>query len=285
MDNFQPRAKIQPNLLVIGAQKAGSTWLHKILDAHPDIFMSKTKELMFFDKKKQTPSSTSDYLENFSESHGHSYRGEATPGYFWTAEARGNAAENAYALLGSNVRLVLSLRDPVDRAVSAFFHHFRQGRINCQATLREQADLGGIVDIGHYQKHYLAWTNIFPKDNFYVTFFDGIRVDGQGIASNLYEWLGLSDFRDSTPEKRPNAGLTKTIKNGKLTLAAAESSPLNKRFFAGQLKADPSQGAPSVTQQDIDWLGDVFEQDIHFVKEHFDSADLDWGPKDLSFYV
>ena len=41
---------VKPNLLVIGVQKGGTTWLHRCLASHPSVYMSKTKELHFFQK-------------------------------------------------------------------------------------------------------------------------------------------------------------------------------------------------------------------------------------------
>src|SRR5215207_874121 len=51
-----------PNFLVIGAQKAGTTWLHRNLQTHPRIWMPKEKELHYFDEKIRTDTSIKDKL-------------------------------------------------------------------------------------------------------------------------------------------------------------------------------------------------------------------------------
>ena len=48
---------IFPDFLIIGTQKAGTTWLHRNLQSHPGIWMPKEKELHYFDEKMKTPSS------------------------------------------------------------------------------------------------------------------------------------------------------------------------------------------------------------------------------------
>jgi hypothetical protein len=50
---FRPltRKKKFPDFLIIGAQKAGTTWLHRNLQAHPQVWMPKEKELHYFDEK------------------------------------------------------------------------------------------------------------------------------------------------------------------------------------------------------------------------------------------
>lgn len=40
---------VLPNLLVTGVQKGGTTWLHTTLGSHDDVFMSRVKELRYFD--------------------------------------------------------------------------------------------------------------------------------------------------------------------------------------------------------------------------------------------
>jgi hypothetical protein len=40
-----------PDFLIIGAQKAGTTWLHRNIQTHPQIWMPKEKELHYFDEK------------------------------------------------------------------------------------------------------------------------------------------------------------------------------------------------------------------------------------------
>lgn len=72
-----------PNFLVIGAQKAGSTWLYNNLKCHTDIFMPKSVELLHFNR----PDCLSDvrmreYSRHFDKSEGYKRVGEKTPGYF-----------------------------------------------------------------------------------------------------------------------------------------------------------------------------------------------------------
>jgi len=57
-----------PNLLIIGAAKAGTTSLHRYLSFHPEIFMSKKKELCFFDLEKRWPLGVDWYSSNFDAS-------------------------------------------------------------------------------------------------------------------------------------------------------------------------------------------------------------------------
>jgi hypothetical protein len=275
---------IQPNLLVIGAQKGGSTWLYHVLKQHPDIFMSEVKELSFFNKELQTEKNISRYLENFSQGAQYQYCGEATPGYFAIPDARRDVPQNAYDLLGSDARLVLSLRDPVDRAVSAYFHHFRAGRIDPSKTMRDQAHIGDILNFGHYKICYEHWVRVFRPEVFFVTAFERIGANGQKIASELYKWLGLADHINLDANTRHNFGFERAIIDGNLQVIKDSSNPLNRRLWAGQLRADPALGSVCITQEDIDWLGEIFADDIAFVEKSLLKSDLGWGAKPLDFY-
>ena len=124
-----------PNTIVIGAQKAGTTWIHRRLAEHPDAFMTEQKEVNFF-LGGSNAETLVDYSARFAGSENAIVRGESTPAYFWTPQPNnakrqssyGRAADWVRKVCGPDVRLILSLRDPVARAVSAHYHHFRAGR-------------------------------------------------------------------------------------------------------------------------------------------------------------
>jgi sulfotransferase family protein len=131
-----------PNLIVIGAMKAGTTALHRLLGCHPDVFMSEPKELNFFFEDEVRPRSHGSrtgtsarewtagnrhrglawYARHFDGSK--RVRGESSPGY--TSPDHAGVAE-AIATTIPDARLIYAVRDPVDRAVSQYRHHVREG--------------------------------------------------------------------------------------------------------------------------------------------------------------
>ena len=76
-----------PNLLIIGAQKCGTTWLARMLGQHPDVFMAE-EEIHFFDRAHNFARGTAWYESHFAAAAGQSAVGEKTPDYLW-AEGRG----------------------------------------------------------------------------------------------------------------------------------------------------------------------------------------------------
>jgi hypothetical protein len=123
-----------PNLVVIGAMKCGTTSLHHYLDLHPEICMSRPKELNFFLGPEAAPDGEVDwrrgtwacgvdwYAAHFDASA--PVRGEVSPGY--TSPAHPYVAARMAAVV-PGARLVYAVRDPIRRAVSQYRHHRRDG--------------------------------------------------------------------------------------------------------------------------------------------------------------
>lgn len=288
---------VKPNLLVIGAQKAGTTWLHRCLESHPNAFMSKIKELRFF---VQAPSAVesgfSSYCENFLEGGNFQIRGESTPSYFWTypddsesqihhKPANKNIPETVKFYLGEETRLLIALRCPVDRAISSFFHNFRAGRLNPSESILRQGKRFGILDRGHYKRHFLKWLDCFGQDRLVITFYDDIKGDAMETAKQLYARINLPNVPYLEADVVQNPGLQRAIDNGHLTVASSSTSKINQRFFEGKLRCDPNDGIIAVTQDDVYRLIDLYAEDIDFVKKLTGRQDLMWGSSLLATYV
>jgi hypothetical protein len=125
------RRSILPDFLIIGAQKAGTTSLASYLAAHPCVVAPKWKEVHFFDLnyangvdwyRSHFPIATARLLK--SRFHGQPLRaGDATPYYLLHPQAPSRAAD-----LIPTARIIILLRDPVDRAYSHYHHEVRLGK-------------------------------------------------------------------------------------------------------------------------------------------------------------
>ncbi len=198
-----------PNLLVAGAQKAGTTWLHQVLDQHPKVFMSKTKELEFF--TQCTPRTRKDvkrYAKHFASAGKAPIRGESTPGYFWSKNhhqdwlykvsrrRREHDIPNAVKkVLGPDVRIVISLRDPVERAVSAYSHHVKRGRLDWDERIISVGARYGIVHMGFYYSHLLPWLQTFDRANLHVVAFESLMQQKEEEFLRLQKFLGLKRMK------------------------------------------------------------------------------------------
>ena len=132
------RRPAQPDFLIIGAPKAGTTALHAALSQHPDVFVTNPKEPKYWLCDDAPPPAwrgpgdahsqrewiwrRHEYERLFQPAAPHQLRGESTPFYLWSLGAHRRIAE---AL--PEVRLIAVVRDPIDRAYSNWMHLWSDG--------------------------------------------------------------------------------------------------------------------------------------------------------------
>ena len=124
-----------PTFLIVGAQKSGTRWLRTNLGEHPDVFTA-PHEVAFFDGD-EFDRGLGWYGRAFKGWRGEPAVGEATPGYLMLARGGQRTADRIHRSL-PGVRLLALLRNPVDRAYSAFIHHMGRDRIPAHRGFLEQ---------------------------------------------------------------------------------------------------------------------------------------------------
>ena len=209
-----------PNFVIIGAQKAGTTWLHAMLRQHPEVFMP-PGELHFFDKEDNYRRGTSWYRQFFDGERDEKAVGEKTPDYLWTGRegAEGHLPavhENLHQVLPS-ARLIAVLRNPVNRAVSAVNHLVRSGRLppwsNVDELLvgsqRHRVEPHGVIDYGRYHRHLQAYLDLFDREQLLVLIFeeDVVANPEEGLRKAT-EFLGVDSafsFRGLRERRNPSS--------------------------------------------------------------------------------
>lgn len=176
---------MKPNFVGIGAQKCASTWLYDILATHPQTNMSELKELDFFTRYYDYGYQW--YERNFPEANA-LVVGEISPSYLNSIEA-----PKRVRLYNPEAKLLVSLRNPVERAISNHRHDVRiglfQGKdMSLQAGL---ANNPAYIDQGLYAKHLNCWLEEFPSTQLKVVLVDDIKADAAATARSVYEFLGL----------------------------------------------------------------------------------------------
>lgn len=167
------------NFLLIGAQKGGTTWLADMLRQHPEVFVPETKELHFYSNRDNFDLGYADYFRHFQGSEHFKRVGEATPNYFWpcaseqeSSSPRFMSAVDKISQDLPDIKLLLSLRDPIRRAISAFTHHRARGKFQPHKTLRDVAHTYGIVSMGKYADHWREWLKHYDPEAFCVLVFE-----------------------------------------------------------------------------------------------------------------
>lgn len=151
-----------PNALVIGPQKAGTTWIHRYLEARGDVCLPHgVKETMFFDRHYKKGMNW--YAEHFQPASGMQHTIEVAPTYFHHQDT----PERIHNILGP-IPLVCTLRDPAKRSFSLYLHMRRYGMTTC-TDFREAAEKHPeIIETSFYATHLKRWFEIFGQDKVLV---------------------------------------------------------------------------------------------------------------------
>ncbi len=172
-----------PDFLIIGAQKAGTTSLAKNLARHPDIHMP-ADEIHYFDKDFNFRKGVEWYENHFTGAKQGQAIGEKTPDYLW---ANGNGVEGHLPFVHKNIyntlpeaRLIVILRNPVERAISAVNHIIRSGRISPLHNIddlltgkkKHLVEGHGVIDKGRYYNQLKAYCEYFDLKQILVLFFE-----------------------------------------------------------------------------------------------------------------
>ncbi len=196
--------RLLPNFLVIGAQRAGTSLLHRILQRHPEVYVPwQRKELHYFDRHYDRGSDWyRSYFPPASRARRYRALGEVTPNYLATPEA----PARIHALLPS-CRLVAILRDPVERAYSWYHYarHTRNERRDFETFLAQEPH---VLECGLYHGHLQLYLGFFRRDSILVLIYEELIAEPSRELGKLGNFLGLRVAWPDAPsllEERVNA--------------------------------------------------------------------------------
>ena len=113
--------RVQVSFLGIGAQKAGTSWLHEMLRRHPDLCLPQQKEIHFWDWQKHRRKGLGWYSDQFPQGPKENLRGEITPCYCTLPEEDISEIKDIFP----GLKIIFIARDIVDRAYSALVMELR----------------------------------------------------------------------------------------------------------------------------------------------------------------
>ena len=226
------------DFIIIGAQKAGTSWLYKQLARLPDFTLPPIKELHYFDRSPIYPSSnklSETYLRNrlldnewvknainvvsssieaerikYAEWHTkwffsnyddnwylslfdalEGFTGDITPSYSFLEE---KDIQKMYNLV-PNAKLILILRNPIDRAWS----HYRFNTRKIENNSVENNSVEDIIDFinsdeqelrSDYHRTINNYSKIFPKEQILICFYDALNDNSFELLSQIVEFIG-----------------------------------------------------------------------------------------------
>ena len=194
-----------PDFLGLGVQKGGTTYLHALLQQHPQVFLATPKEQQFF--SLQWGAGVPGYAARFAAAAPQQRCGEITPYYVFHPLA----PQRIQAVL-PGARLIVLLRDPVERALSQYFHSRRLGleTLELEAALAAEpqrlAGSAAVLEQGqphrsHQQHSYLSRSRyaeqlerfqaLFPAEQLLILRSEALFSDPQPQWERILEFLAL----------------------------------------------------------------------------------------------
>lgn len=207
-----------PNFLIVGAAKGGTTSLYYYLKQHPDVFLSTVKEPCFlcFDGDKPTyevgRNTVFDfevYQSLFKNSEKYKVQGEATAIYLYLYK-RTISNIKKFIPNFSNQKIVIILRNPVERAFSQYMMNVRDLRENLsfEEALKIESERKAAkvstdffyVDRGFYYEQVKSYLDNFKHVKVYL--YDELVENPKSLMKDLCEFLEInSNFEFNTGEK------------------------------------------------------------------------------------
>ena len=166
------RADKLPQFLIIGAQKCGTSWLHACLREHSAVFLpaDKDNEIDF-----RQPEQLAILLQRLSLRGEQQWVGDACAAWFWTRRGDDpvigqprNIVDDIADVLGTETKLMVLVRDPIQRAISGYLHHIQQGSLHPDCSILEANPALGIVTLSRYGYHLHNWLQRFPAEKIIV---------------------------------------------------------------------------------------------------------------------
>jgi Sulfotransferase domain len=188
-----------PKFLGIGAAKCGTTSLHEILAQHSEIYLPEKKELHFFENDAHYNLGLNWYADYFKEVNDKKLIGEITADYIFY----NYVPERIFKDLGKDVKLILMLRNPVDRAYSEYLFNVRRGYLNSsfEEVIENEKNFDpdkfenrNCVPIyrSKYSVHIKRFLNYFDSNNIhYVLFEDDFIANRTETFNNIFSFLNV----------------------------------------------------------------------------------------------
>lgn len=213
------------NFVIVGAQKSASSLIHKILLGHPDVEMPKAEIPVFEDPEYEDFSK--DLLRSLFTSSA-SLKGIKRPTLLHLDYVPGRIKEQC-----PDAKIIISLRNPVSRVISAYYHYMRFGFIPVEDVnigLRKLMSneyahnwkrAHEILGFSFYASALKSYISIFGKENVHISLMEDVVKDVDSYSVSLSHFLNIENVQPVKTKANP----------GKYSLSRLRYLQFANRFF------------------------------------------------------
>lgn len=280
-----------PTFFIVGAEKCGTTALHRHLSRHPQIFMSEPKEPSFFlaeDHRYVTQDlggmshspirTLEEYESLFATAADAKEIGESSPCYIYS-----DVAPHRIKAKVPDARIIAILRNPMERAYSQFVFNQQLGWESHRLTFadalaleEERVEKNSMWAFhytrrGMYSKQVGRYLDLFGNNRVRIVLYDDFVREPEKVLDEIYDFLGVDHITLENPRELHNvSGLPKSRLLHHITHTPNPLKSLLKSILPNKVRQQIQHQVrsrnlikPPASPDDLAHLKDVFETDIH----------------------
>ncbi len=273
----------KPDFFLVGAAKAGTTSLFYYLTQHPAIFIPDIKEPHFFSEFPQPRApvfnSIEEYLRLFRDCDDDCLAGDASTSYLYSHEAARRIFD-----LQPQARIIMVLRNPIDRAYSFYWHNRREFAepLSFEDALRAEQER--IADNAPFRFHYVksgryfeqvrSYLDTFGRARVKVCLFEDLEADSESLCREIFTFLGIPDHSVNTAKRFNPSGPTRSRLLDRVLAPQFPARTLLRTLFPAfsrrakyRLLNLNVKNPPPMAPRTRAHLSDVFREDIERLEE------------------
>ncbi len=190
--------KKKVDFIGIGAPKSATSWIYECLKSNPDVCVSNIKETHYFSRNY---SKGDEFYLKYYDCSGDKIMGEFSNTYMYNADVPRRIKTH-----NENVKLIVCLRHPIERAISHYYFLKARLAINFNNINKViQGDIRGnksenkfkAIERGRYYKYLKNFYKLFDKDNIFILFYDDIKQNPKKSIDELFKFLKVGNNVDS----------------------------------------------------------------------------------------
>ena len=277
----------QPDFLVVGAEKCGTTWLADMLRQHPDVFIPAEKEIHYFNRRfsdfPEVRNFNFDkpiewYLGFFAGASSGQTVGEACPAYLWDE----SAAARIHAF-DPHLKILMLLRNPIERTFSAYRFWMQRGvvgRVPLKEAVTRHRQL--LLERSRYYAQVKRYLDLFPHEQVRVWVMDRPGGAMTDMLEEAEDFIGVRRLIPANAASRSNvtaeprfwfanwltARIRRFIRSQRIFVPVLDA--LRKRNIAQELEGwrieNKAAAAPTritmMTAEERAWLQSLLRDDI-----------------------
>jgi hypothetical protein len=206
-------SRLLPNFVILGAQKSASTFVHRCLEEHPEVYIP-NREVRFFENPEFSESKLEDLTNLFTRHTSKAVRGIKRADYLGKPEV----PERLKTYM-PDAKLITVLRNPVDRLLSAYFYYIKLGFLPVKPIEEGMNDVlagkmqgypraNDLIEYGLYYKHLTRYLQLFPQERLLVLLHEDVQHRPLEVIKDIYRFLEIDpNYVPRGLDRRENTGL------------------------------------------------------------------------------